>query len=263
MVLDHASERPSRWAAVTSIAAKIGCTPQTLHRISGKLPKDLRRCRPHSDSGIKGGQCFASVLELSRNEMADRLLEFGGKAQGADLALFFYAGHGIAIEGARYQLPVDADVKSKIELKLGMAIDVDETLEQTMGEAKFKLVFLDTSLNDPFPRKATSASHVSVKTGPVEIKSLDNYVIAYASSAGQPALDGDAGTGRPFTRALIANIAAPGVEIQQAMTKVGAQVNEETNKRQLPWGHTNFNGKIYLSPVAPPAGPGPDPQNSR
>ena len=60
-------------------------------------------------------------------------------------------------------------------------------------------------------------------------------------------------TNSPFTRALVANIAKPGVEIQQAMTQVRAQVNEETNKGQLPWGHTNLIGPVYLNPVAVPA----------
>ena len=68
--------------------------------------------------------------------------------------------------------------------------------------------------------------------------------------AGQTALDGEAGTNSPFTRALMANITTPGVEIQQAMTKVRAQVNEETGKGQLPWGHTNLIGTVYLNPAA-------------
>ena len=57
-------------------------------------------------------------------------------------------------------------------------------------------------------------------------------------------LDGDTGKKSPFTRALIAHIARPGVEIQQAMTEVRAQVSEETKKRQLPWGHTNLIGSV-------------------
>jgi len=77
-------------------------------------------------------------------------------------------------------------------------------------------------------------------------------------------LDGDTGKKSPFTRALIAHIARPGVEIQQAMTEVRAQVSEETKKRQLPWGHTNLIGSVYLNPAelpppnavaAVPAGP--------
>ena len=82
------------------------------------------------------------------------------------------------------------------------------------------------------------------------MKSGEGTLIAFATGPGQTALDGEAGTNSPFTRALIANIAAPGVEIQQAMTRVRAQVNEETNKNQLPWGHTNLTGSVYLNPVA-------------
>jgi hypothetical protein len=81
------------------------------------------------------------------------------------------------------------------------------------------------------------------------MKSGEGTLIAFATSPGQTALDGENGTNSPFTRALLANIATPGVEIQQAMTKVRAQVNEETNKNQLPWGHTNLIGTVYLNPA--------------
>src|SRR6202161_4634847 len=67
------------------------------------------------------------------------------------------------------------------------------------------------------------------------------------------ALDGQEGTNSPFTRALMDNIAKPGVEIQAAMTQVRAQVNDETKKGQLPWGHTNLIGSVYLNPAAVPA----------
>ena len=82
------------------------------------------------------------------------------------------------------------------------------------------------------------------------MKSGEGTLIAFATGPGQTALDGEAGTNSPFTRALMANIATPGVEIQQAMTRVRAQVNEETAKNQLPWGHTNLIGTVYLNPVA-------------
>jgi peptidoglycan hydrolase-like protein with peptidoglycan-binding domain len=94
---------------------------------------------------------------------------------------------------------------------------------------------------------------VSVQTGLAEMKSGEGTLIAFATGPGQTALDGQEGTNSPFTRALLANIATPGVEIQQAMTKVRAQVNEETNKGQLPWGHTNLIGTVYLNPAAAPA----------
>src|SRR5471032_930597 len=196
---------------------------------------------------------------LTRDTMTERLLEFGQKAQGADVAVFFYAGHGIAISGTNYLLPVDADIKSEMDVKLGAAINIDLTLDQTMSDAKVKLVFLDACRDNPFAAKIKSNSatrSVSVQTGLAEMKSGEGTLIAFATGPGQTALDGQEGTNSPFTRALMANIAKPGVEIQQAMTQVRAQVNEETHKGQLPWGHTNLIGSVYLNGApAPGAAP--------
>ena len=193
---------------------------------------------------------------LTRDKMTERLLEFGKKAQGADVAVFFYAGHGIAISGTNYLLPIDADIKSEMDVKLGAAINIDLTLDQTMSDAKVKLVFLDACRDNPFAAKIksnASTRSVSVQTGLAEMKSGEGTLIAFATGPGQTALDGQEGTNSPFTRALIAHITTPGVEIQQAMTEVRAQVNEETNKGQLPWGHTNLIGSVYLNPAAAPA----------
>jgi Caspase domain/Putative peptidoglycan binding domain len=192
---------------------------------------------------------------LTRDKMTERLLDFGKKAQGADVALFFYAGHGIAISGTNYLLPIDADIKSEMDVKLGAAINIDLTLEQTMGDAKVKLVFLDACRDNPFAAKIKSNSatrSVNVQTGLAEMKSGEGTLIAFATGPGQTALDGQEGSNSPFTRALLANLTQPGVEIQQAMTKVRAQVNEETNKGQLPWGHTNLIGSVYLNGAPAP-----------
>ena len=202
---------------------------------------------------------------LTRDKMTEQLLDFGKKAQGADVALFFYAGHGIAISGTNYLLPIDADIKSEMDVKLGAAINIDLTLDQTMGDAKVKLVFLDACRDNPFAAKIKSNSatrSVNVQTGLAEMKSGEGTLIAFATGPGQTALDGQEGTNSPFTRALLANLTQPGVEIQQAMTKVRAQVNEETNKGQLPWGHTNLIGAVYLN-GAPAPGAAPRLQRRR
>src|SRR6201991_3907353 len=195
---------------------------------------------------------------LTRDTMTERLLEFGKKAQGADVAVFFYAGHGIAISGTNYLLPVDADIKSEMDVKLGAAINIDLTLDQTMGDAKVKLVFLDACRDNPFAAKIkqTATRSVSVGQGLAEMKSGEGTLIAFATGPGQTALDGTDGQNSPFTRALISHITQPGIEIQQARTEVRAQVNEETSKGQLPGGHTNLIGSVYLNPAKPaPAAP--------
>ena len=194
-------------------------------------------------------------INLTRDKMTERLLEFDKKTQGADVAVFFYAGHGIAVDGVNYLLPVDADIKSEIDVKLGNAINVDLTLDQTMNAAKVKLVFLDACRDNPFAAKIKAAAGTrsgSVQTGLAEMKSGEGTLIAFAAGPGQSALDGEVGS--PFTRALLAHITQPEVEIQQAMTQVRGQVYEESKRAQLPWGYTNLIGAVYLNPVAAPAG---------
>src|ERR1700739_1325258 len=170
--------------------------------------------------------------DLTRDKMTEKLLDFGKRAQGADIAVFFYAGHGIAISGTTYLLPVDADIKSEMDVKLGAAINIDLTLDQTMGDAKVKLVFLDACRDNPFAAQIqsnASTRSVSVQAGLAEMKSGEGTLIAFATGPGQTALDGHEGANSPFTRALIAHITEPGTEIQQAMTEVRAQVSDETS----------------------------------
>jgi uncharacterized caspase-like protein len=196
---------------------------------------------------------------LPRDKMTNKLIEFSKRAEGADVAVFYYAGHGISLNGVNYLVPVDADLKSEADVKLGAPINIDAALDQTMSDAKVKLVFLDACRDNPFAEKIRNAKatrSVAVNSGLAEMKSGEGTLIAFATGPGQTALDGEVGAHSPFTRALITNITQPGVEIQQAMTKVRAQVNEETSKNQLPWDHTSLTGAVYLNPVAPTADKG-------
>jgi uncharacterized caspase-like protein len=195
-------------------------------------------------------------IDLTRDKMTGRLLQFGKEAEGADVAVFFYAGHGITIGGTNYVLPVDADIKSEMDVKLGAAINIDLTLDQTMSGARVKLVFLDAGDDNPFATRIkanTVTRSMSVQSGLAGMRSGKNTLVAFATDSGQIAPDGPEGSIRPFTRALLANIAAPGVEIQQAMTRVRAQLNEETNGEQSSIEYTNLLGEVYLNPVAPNA----------
>src|SRR5262249_33869405 len=111
-----------------------------------------------------------------------------------------------------------------------------------------------------------------VLSGLAEMKSSEGTLIAFATGPGQTALDGKPGQNSPFTRALLNNIAEPGVEIRHALTNVRAQVSEETNKRQLPWENTNLTGFFYVNKggappppmaVVPPPGAAGGPSESR
>ena len=193
----------------------------------------------------------AEGIDLKRDDMMTRLGEFATKIQGADVALLYYSGHGIAVDGKNYLVPVDIDVNSELDIKLGAAIDIEVAVDQIMADAKVKLVFLDACRDNPFSNKIRSAARtrsVTILSGLAEMKPSEGTLIAFAAGPGQTALDGKPGENSPFTRALLSNIAEPGVEIRHALTRVRAQVSKETNKGQLPWEDTNLTGFFYFNP---------------
>src|SRR6201997_4460990 len=223
------------WIAALSVAALLVSGDAALadKRVAFVVGNAAYRNVPQLPNPAVDAKAMAAVLRnvgfevvegtnLTRDKMTEKLLDFGKKAEGADVAVFFYAGHGIAISGTNYLLPVDADIKSEMDVKLGAAINIDLTLDQTMSDAKVKLVFLDACRDNPFAAKIKSNAatrSVSVQTGLAEMKSGEGTLIAFATGPGQTALDGQEGTNSPFTRALIAHITMPGTEIQQEMTE--------------------------------------------
>jgi uncharacterized caspase-like protein len=189
--------------------------------------------------------------DLSRDLMTSRMLEFSKKAQGADLAIFYYAGQGIAVDGVNYAMGVDADIKTVMDVKLGEAINLDDALDQITSGANTKLMFLDMSRTNPFGSMVATGRDVHMASGLAERREAARSLIGFAAGPGESALDGPKGGHSPFTQALLDNIAKPGLEIQQAMTLVRAQVHDQTNGRQLAWGNSNLVGAVYLNPAAP------------
>ena len=194
---------------------------------------------------------------LTRDKMTEKLLEFGKQAQGADVArvLLCRPRH----RHQRHQLSAAGRRRHQIrDGRQARAPPSTSTSRSTRPWATPRSSWCSSTpaATIPFAAKIKSNSatrSVNVQTGLAEMKSGEGTLIAFATGPGQTALDGQEGANSPFTRALIANIAQPGIEIQQAMTKVRAQVNEETNKGQLPWGHTNLIGSVYLNGAAAPA----------
>jgi uncharacterized caspase-like protein len=189
-------------------------------------------------------------VDLKREGMMARLNEFAATVQGADVALLYYSGHGIAVDGRNYLLPVDSDLSSELDVKLGAAIDVAVAVDEVMAPARVKLVFLDACRDNPFANKMRGAARtrsVTILSGLTEMKPNEGTLLAFAAGPGETALDGKPGENSPFTRALLRNIAEPGVEIRHALTKVRAQVSKETNRAQLPWENTNLTGFFYVN----------------
>ena len=209
-------------------------------------------------------------LDLDEDAFETKLREFAQAASGADATLFYYAGHGLQVEGKNYLVPVDAELASEVDLRWD-AIALENVLAEMRSEAN--LVFLDACRDNPLARSlarsmgSSRSSAVGRGLGPVE--TVFGTMIAYATQPGNTADDGE-GEHSPFTEALLASLSAPGVSVNDLMTSVTDAVATRTKGRQQPWTHSSLRKPFYFNPaeeraaeeppgdVIPPEAAGPD-----
>ncbi|NVO14654.1 MAG: tetratricopeptide repeat protein [Rhodoplanes sp.] len=186
---------------------------------------------------------------LDRRGMDDAVREFGRKLDRADLAVFFYAGHGLQVAGKNYLVPVDAKLERPGDLALD-AVDVSLVLAQMEADKRVNLVFLDACRDNPLSRslaRSLGTRSASVGSGLASIQSALGTLIAYATQPDNVALDGE-GRNSPFTTALLRHLATPGTDIGTVMRRVRADVVTATREKQVPWDHSSLIGEVVLVP---------------
>ena len=196
-------------------------------------------------------------VDLDLAAMRRTLLAYARKLEGAEVALFFYAGHGMQVHGQNYLLPVDADIQSEVDLDFA-AMPARLVLEQMERWPSVKIVILDACRDNPFATAlsrsmgATRAAR-ALSRGLAQIEAAGGTLLAYATDPGDVASDG-AGANSPFTQALLNHVETPGVEIHTMLTRVRADVYAATGERQRPWTESSLIGEVYLAPApeAPP-----------
>jgi uncharacterized caspase-like protein len=184
---------------------------------------------------------------LDRRGMDEAIREFGRKLDGADLALFFYAGHGLQVNGKNYLVPIDARLERPGDLALD-AVDIGNVLAQMEAEKRVNLVFLDACRDNPLARslaRSLGARSSAVGQGLASIQSAIGTMIAYATQPDNVALDGT-GRNSPFTTALLKHITTPGIDITTVMRRVRTNVIAATHEKQVPWDHSSLTGDVIL-----------------
>ena len=180
--------------------------------------------------------------------MENKIREFSRKIENADLALFYYAGHGLQVTGKNYLVPIDAKLEREGDLSFE-AIDVDVVLQQLESGPRANLVFLDACRNNPLARnfaRSLGIRSAAVGMGLASIQGGIGTMIVYATQPNNVALDGD-GRNSPFTAALLAHLPNPGVDISIVLRRVRADVIQATNQKQVPWDHSSLVGELVLA----------------
>ena len=185
---------------------------------------------------------------LDRRGMDDAIRTFGRKLDRADLAAFFYAGHGLQVAGKNYLVPIDARLERPGDLALD-AVDVGVVLAQMEAEQRVNLIFLDACRDNPLARslaRSLGARSASVGQGLASIQSALGTMIVYATQPDNVALDGE-GRNSPFTAALLKHIGDSGIDIATVIRRVRAEVVTATGQKQVPWDHSSLIGDVVLA----------------
>ncbi|WP_245482600.1 caspase domain-containing protein [Mesorhizobium sp. M7A.F.Ca.ET.027.03.2.1] len=174
--------------------------------------------------------------DLGKRELERSIGAFSDALQGAGVGLFYYAGHGLQVDGRNYIVPVDARLDVPVKLQLE-AVPIDEVLDIMEQQTKVSLVFLDACRNNPFARSLSrTATTRSAKAlaGLAQFDSTRGSFIAFSTAPGAVAMDGS-GRNSPFAAALLRHIAEPGQSINDMMIAVRRDVVSQTRETQRPW----------------------------
>ncbi|WP_461356864.1 caspase family protein [Bradyrhizobium sp. USDA 4454] len=208
--------------------------------------------------------------DLPAVETRRALREFADLARDADIALVYYAGHGIEVDGANYLIPVDARLERDTDV-YDEAFSLDRVLVAIEPARKLRLVILDACRDNPFAKtmKRTLATR-AIGQGLAKVEPTSpNVLIAYSAKAGSTAADGD-GKNSPFTLALSKFLPTPGLDVRRAFGYVRDEVLKTTNNRQEPFVYGSLGGEdVPLVPAEPkpapaaaaPTPPAPTPQS--
>ena len=198
--------------------------------------------------------------DLGIVEMKQKTREFARAVQSADISLFFYAGHGIQVDGKNYLVPVDAQMSDELAIDFE-AFPIDMITRQMTYSKGANLIILDACRDNPFEslsRPGPGGATRSIATrGLGEMQVTDTGVgtgIVFATSPGDVAEDGE-GNHSPFTEALLTHIGTPNVPFTSVMTSVTGDVYASTNQRQRPWFNQSFTGEVILHAAAVPSAP--------
>lgn len=184
-------------------------------------------------------------LNQTQQEMEAAINRFGNQARNYDIALFYYAGHGISSQGNNYLVPIDANLpaESYVPYKCTNANLVLDLMDR--AQCQMKIIILDACRNNPFARswnRSTDGGGLNIMNAP------KGTFIAFSTAPGDVAQDGEANErNSPHTAALLQTLDVPNLSITDFFQEVLEKVANKTNERQFPWTANSFRGKFFFN----------------
>jgi hypothetical protein len=187
---------------------------------------------------------FESILltDATNKMMEKALADFASQLSTRDVALFFFAGHGMQIDGRNYLTAVNTKFDQEIDAKFSsLPLDkVIETMEK--GSNKTNIIILDACRTNPYERRWRGAD----SRGLAPVYAPKGMIIGYATSPGQVAYDGYGHNGA-YTDAILKHVSTPDITIEDFFKRVRNTLSSSTHGRQISWEHTSLMGDFYFN----------------
>lgn len=193
------------------------------------------------------------VTNLDYRNMRRALQNFSTETRNADVAVVYYAGHGMEMGGTNYLIPVDAKLRTDQDVDFE-SLPLDLVMRVLEPARKMRLVILDACRNNPLANKMSVAKGASrsIGRGLARVEPAGETLIAYAAKAGSTAADGR-GKNSPYTASLLQHMGTPGLEIRFVLGRVRDSVLKKTQNRQEPFVYGSLGGEQYF--FVPPKNP--------
>jgi uncharacterized caspase-like protein len=187
--------------------------------------------------------------DLKKHEMDSILGAFASSLKGAEIGLFYYAGHGLQVSGHNYLVPVDAMLESSSALDFE-AVQLDLIQRIMENETQTNVLILDACRDNPLTRnlaRSMGTRSSAIGKGLAAQESGAGTIISYSTQPGNVALDGTGKRNSPFAEALVKHLPSEGRDLSSILVKVRNDVMAATAKRQVPWEHSALTSDLVLA----------------
>jgi uncharacterized caspase-like protein len=214
------------------------------------LPNPANDARAMTELLQSAGFEVVPASNLTQSGMRQAIGNFAATlaGKGADtVALLFYAGHGLQVDGENFLVPVDARIAREADVPVQAVRLTDVMNMLSTVPSKTRIVILDACRNNPFSEiNKTTGRGLAIVDAPT------GSLVSYSTAPGTEAQDGD-GSNSPYTAALVKIAREPGLAIEQALKRVRSSVHEATRNQQTPWESSSLTADFYFFPGAAPS----------
>lgn len=240
----------SAYAAENRVALVIG---NSAYRHATELANPKNDAVDVAAAAERLGFTVIKGLDLDKRSMERTMRQFADALRGAEIGLFFYAGHGLQVSGRNYLVPIDAELKTAEALDFEMVgLDVVQRMMEASSDTN--VLFVDACRDNPLTRnlaRAMGTRSAAIGHGLTSQEAGAGTLISFSTQPGNVALDGTGTRNSPYAAALVKHIATPGKDLPAVLVQVRRQVMATTGRRQIPWEHSALTADVVLAPGDP------------